>query len=314
MALIVTGTIGIDTVHAPTGAAEEVLGGSASYFAAAASFLTPEKVRLVAVAGDDLPEEHHRTLKGFPNLCTDGLEIRTGSKTFRWGGRYHENMNVRDTLFTELGVLEEDPPTPPEAYADSKYVFLANTHPAVQLALLDRFPNRELAVCDTMDLWINTARDELIELFTKVDGVVMNDQEAAQLTEADNALTAGRRILKMGPRFTVIKKGEHGALLVHRDGVAALPAYPTESVVDPTGAGDSFAGGLMGHVAHIHAKRGGDGAPAAGAFETVRHGLALGTVLASFTIESFSLNRLRNLTRKEIDERCDAFRKIVNIE
>jgi len=314
MPLIVTGTIGIDTVHAPTGAAEEVLGGSAAYFAAAASFLTPEKVRLVAAAGDDFPDDHHATLKSFPNLCLDGLEVRPGSKTFRWGGKYHENMNHRDTLFTELGVLEEEPPAPPEAYADSKYVFLANTHPAVQLGLLDRFPNRELAVCDTMDLWINTARDELLELFGKVDGVVMNDQEAEQLTEAANALTAGRKILEMGPRFVVVKKGEHGALLVHRDGVAALPAYPTESVVDPTGAGDAFAGGLMGHVAHIHATRGGNGGPAAGAFETVRHGLALGTVLASFTIESFSLDRLRTLQRTEIDDRCAAFRTIVNID
>jgi hypothetical protein len=314
MPLIVTGTIGIDTVHAPTGEAKEVLGGSASYFAAAASFLTPEKVRLVAAAGDDLPAGHHSALKSFPNLCLDGLEIRKGSKTFRWGGKYHENMNHRDTLFTELGVLEEAPPGVPGAYADSKYVFLANTHPAVQLGLIEQFPGRELAVCDTMDLWINTARDELIELLGKVDGVVLNDQEAAQLTEESNALTAGRKILEMGPTFAVIKKGEHGALLVHRDGVGALPAYPTETVVDPTGAGDSFAGGLMGHVAHIHATRGGNGGPPAAAFETVRHGLALGTVLASFTIESFSLDRLRTLTRAEIDDRCGAFRKIVNID
>ena len=191
MPLIVTGTIGIDTIHAPTGEAAEVLGGSAAYFAAAASFHAPQKVRLVAAVGDDFGDEHHATLSHFDNLCTDGLEVREGSKTFRWGGKYHEDMNIRDTLFIELGVVSEDPPSPPAHYEDSQIVFLANTHPSVQLKMLDGFPKRALAVADTIDLWIDGARDDLDALLTKIDGLVLNDQEAELLTGASNPLSAG---------------------------------------------------------------------------------------------------------------------------
>ncbi|MFO0828371.1 MAG: PfkB family carbohydrate kinase [Phycisphaerales bacterium] len=303
MSLIVTGTIGIDTVHTPAASAERVLGGSCAYFAAAAGHLT--SVRVVGAVGGDWPELHRSTLAGLRNVDLAGLESRPKSTTFAWGGRYFENMNRRETLFTHLGVLEEAPPKVPTSYRDSRYVFLANTHPAVQLDLLRQFPQRKMAVADTMDLWINIARDDLLKLFQELDGVVVNDQEAMQLTERANAISAAREMLKLGPAFVVVKKGEHGAILVHRHGTATIPAFPADEahVVDPTGAGDSFAGGMMGWIAG----HGGDD------FRSIQTGLAWGTVLASFTIESFSLDRLARLDRSQLDERMNAFRAAARI-
>lgn len=298
MSLVVTGSIGIDTVHAPTGSRERVPGGSAAYFAAAASRLAP--VRLVAAVGGDWPDEHRAVLESLDGVALDGLEHRPDSSTFAWGGRYHENMNERETLFTELGVLDEPGPAVPEGFRDSRFVFLANTHPAEQLRLLGEFPDRTVAVCDTMDLWINIAHTELLSLLKQVDGVVLNDQEAEQLVEVRNPISAGRKILELGPSFVVVKKGEHGCVLVHEEGVATLPAFPAdhERVVDPTGAGDTFAAGLMGHLAREgRADR-----------RTIQDGLAWGTVLASFTIESFSLDGLLGLDETRIAERMAAFR------
>lgn len=297
MSLIVTGTIGIDTVSTPAGHAEHILGGSCTYFAAAASFYTP--VRLVAAVGDDFPPEFMGALGRFRGVDLAGLEVRRGSKTFAWGGKYHADMNSRDTLFTELGVVAEAPPRVPAAFADSRFVFVANTHPAVQAGMIDQLPNRVLTVADTMDLWINTAKSELLVLLRKVDGLVLNYDEAELLTGHTNPVSAGRHILEMGPRFVVVKKGEHGALLIHRDGIAALPAFPTEKVVDPTGCGDSFAGGMMGSLAAAGPKSAADAA----SFATIRKALVHGTVIASFTIEAFSLERLKTLARAEIDAR-----------
>ncbi len=307
MPLIVTGSIGIDTVHTPNGSAEAVLGGSAVYFSASASFYT--KVRMVAAVGGDFHDGHWTTLSRFPDVCVQGVDVRDGSKTFAWGGKYLDDMNVRETLFTELGVLAEHPPTAPDEYRDSKYIFLANTHPAVQRELLENFPDRTIAVADTMNLWIDTARDDLVALLKDIDGLVLNDEEARLLTGKRNPITAGRKILDMGPTFAVIKKGEHGCVMVHRDGVAALPAFPTETVYDPTGAGDSFAGGMMGHVARTHQAEhfGGEGVT----FEMLQEGLTHGTIIASFTIESFSLDRLATLTTDEIDERTKQFTRVV---
>lgn len=310
MPLIVTGTIGIDTIETPFGKAEQVLGGSCTYFAAAASFFAP--VRMVAAVGGDFDEHTRSTLARFPNVCVQGLETRNGSKTFAWGGKYLDNWNTRETIFTELGVLAEAPPLTPEEYRDSKYVFLANSHPAVQRDLLNGFPNRAIAVADTMDLWIDTAKDELLTLLGEVDGVVLNDQEAAQLTGHQNPLTAGKAILELGPTFAVIKKGEHGCLLVHKDGKAALPAYPTETVNDPTGAGDSFGGGMMGHIAKTHGEQHFGDEPVT--FDMIRQGLAFGTIIASFTVEAFSLERLAALTESELNARMDEFRSMVNTD
>lgn len=313
MTLIVTGSIGIDTVHTPFGKAERVLGGSCTYFAAAASFYGP--VRMVAAVGGDFTDEHHGALKRFPNVCVQGLEVRPGSKTFAWGGRYLDNMNDRETLFTELGVLAEDPPTPPEAYRDSRYVFLANTHPAVQRELLEHFPDRALAVADTMNLWIDTARDDLLALLAEVDGLLLNDEEARLLVEERNPITAAKRILDLGPTFAVVKKGEHGCVMAHREGLAALPAYPLEQVVDPTGAGDSFAGGMMGAIASGAASESGQPPTRqeALALETLQRSLAHGAVVASFTVESFSLDRLAAIDRGAIDDRLARFSQVVRV-
>lgn len=307
MPLIVTGTIGIDTVYTPSDHREKVLGGSCTYFSAAASFYGP--VRMVAAVGDDFPQAFRETLGRFKQIDTAGLEVRKGSKTFAWGGKYFDSMNRRETLFTELGVVGERPPQVPAAFADSQFVFLANSHPGVQMGMLERLPKRKLAVADTMDLWINIARDELNLLLTKIDGLVLNYDEAELLTGKANTVSAARHILTMGPKFVVVKKGEHGCILCHRDGIAALPAYPTETVIDPTGAGDSFAGGMMGHIAYEMKV----GKNAAVSFKTIREALAHGTVVASFTIESFSLERLAKLTRAELDKRYQEFVGMVRV-
>lgn len=300
MSLIVTGSIGIDSVEAPTGKADNVLGGSAIYFAAAASFFTP--VRLVAAVGEDFPDEHLETFRRF-DIDLEGLEKRSGSKTFRWSGKYHENMNVRDTLAVDLNVLAEDLPPVPESYRDSEFVFLANTDPGSQLALLNQFPGRKLAVADTMDLWISTQRDKLVELLAHVDGLVLNNDEAEQMTNESNLIVAAEKICDMGPRFVVVKKGEHGALIEHGGAKVVLPAFPAKQVVDPTGAGDSFAGGMMGYLASVNDT----------SLPAVRRAMAYGTIVASFNIESFSLDRLKQISRADIDERFEAYRSMLEI-
>jgi sugar/nucleoside kinase (ribokinase family) len=310
MSLIVTGTIGIDTVYTPSGEhREEVLGGSAAYFAAAASFYGP--VRLVAAVGDDFPKAHRDTIARFPNIDAGGIDTRAGSKTFRWGGKYLDNMDHRESLFTELGVLAEAPPTVPAGFRDAKYCFLANSHPAVQMDLLAQLTGPAgtgpaLVVADTMDLWINIAKDDLTKLLRKVHGLVLNYDEAELFTGTKNPVTAARKILEHGPRFVVVKKGEHGAILVHADGVAALPAFPAEVVKDPTGAGDTFAGGMMGFLAQSDPADAGD-------YDTLRRAMAHGTIVASFTIETFSLDRLSELTRAQIGQRYDEYAAMTHL-
>jgi len=308
MPLIVTGTIGIDTVYTPDhGHRENVLGGSCTYFAAAASFYC-QPIRIVAAVGEDFPDELRQTMEKFNGVDHSGLEVRKGSKTFRWGGKYMENMDQRETLYTDLGVVAEEPPVVPEQFRDSKYVFLANTHPSVQLGLLEQLPERKLAVADTMDLWIDTAKPELMQLCEKIDGLVLNFDEAEQLTGKRNPVTAARHILEMGPKFVVIKKGEHGCIIVHDDGIAALPAFPTEDVVDPTGAGDSFAGGMMGSLA-----REGDTGVDPTSFDAIHRAVAHGTIVASYNIESFSLERLASLTNHDLDVRFDEFSRMTRV-
>ncbi|MSR18100.1 MAG: sugar kinase [Phycisphaerales bacterium] len=300
MRLAVTGTIGIDTVYTPRDRREGAPGGSAAYFSAAASFMAP--VRLVAVVGDDWPAEHRAALAGFAGVDLAGLEVRPGARTFAWGGKYADDPNVRETMFTQVGVLEERPPVVPHDFRDSELVFLANTHPAVQLGFIDQFPSRKLVVADTMNLWIQTAHSELMDLLKRVDGVILNDSEAAMITGSKNPVTAGRGILEHGPSFAIVKKGEHGAVLIHRDGLAVIPAFPADEsqVIDPTGAGDAFAGGVMGALA----KSGRTDMAA------VQDGMAWGTVLASFTIEAFGLERLQALQKSELLQRHARMRDI----
>jgi cytidine kinase len=300
MSLIVTGSIGIDTIDAPTGKAENVLGGSCIYFAAAASFFTP--VRIVGAVGEDFPDAFLDTFRHF-HIDLAGLERRGGSKTFRWHGRYHQDMNVRDTLAVQLNVLADRLPPVPSAYRDSRFVFLANTHPAGQIELRRQFPGATLVVADTMDLWINNEKPTLLDLLRQVHGLVLNYEESFQLTGKTNIVRACEEVLKLGPKFVVVKKGEHGAFLMHEGGRVALPAFAARDVVDPTGAGDTFAGGMMGHLA----------ATGDLSLSGVRRAMAYGTLVASFNIESFSLDRLKQITRADIDQRLAAYCRMLSI-
>ncbi len=296
MSLLVTGSIGIDTVETPAGKREDILGGSSIYFAYAASFFTP--VRLVGVVGEDCPKGFFDIFNG-RDVDTTGLETRKGSKTFRWHGSYMKDLNEAVTVEVDLNVLAERAPKIPQQFLDSKYVFLANTHPVLQQEMARNLKSAKLIVADTMNLWITTQHEELIKLLKLVHGLVLNDGEARLLTGEKNLVAAARQVLKMGPKFVVIKKGEHGSLLCTADrGEFVLPAYPTDKVVDPTGAGDSFAGGMMGYLS------------TQGTFSaaTIKRALAFGTVVASFTIADFSLDGLRAATRDQIDDRWHDFK------
>jgi len=301
MSLLVTGSIGIDTVETPHGKVQDVLGGSAVYFSLAASMFGP--VRLVGVVGEDFPDRYFEVFKGRP-IDLAGLEARAGSKTFRWHGRYQGDMNSAESIKTDLNVLGEAGPKIPPSFADSRYVFLANTHPALQRELLAKLKSPALVVADTMNLWIETTRDELVKTLGKVHGVVLNDGEARLLTGKTQLMEAGREVLKLGPQFVVIKKGEHGAVLVTRDDSCVLPAYPTAHVIDPTGAGDSFAGGMLGYLAATGKH---DGA-------SLRSAIARGTVTASFTIEGFSYTGLIAASRGLIDQRLTELRSMVHFD
>jgi sugar/nucleoside kinase (ribokinase family) len=246
MPLLVTGSIGLDTVETPHGRADDVIGGSSVYFSLAAALFC--NVRLVGVVGEDFDRRLLRTLEQ-KGVDTRGVEFRAGSRTFRWHGRYDLSMNERETVGVELNVLTEAPARIPDVYRDSEFVFLANTHPAAQADFARSLPDARLIVCDTMDLWIETEREALADALRHVHGLVLNDGEARLLAGRTNLVTAGRAILDLGPRFVVIKKGEHGSLLVSRDDLFMLPAYPTERTVDPTGCGDTFAGAMMGYLA-----------------------------------------------------------------
>jgi len=297
MSLVVTGSIGIDTVETPFGKRDEVIGGSAIYFSYAASFFTP--VRLVGVVGEDCPKQFFDVFEG-REVDISGLEVRRGSKTFRWHGSYVKDMNEAVTVEVDLNVLAEQAPKVPAEYCDSRYVFLANTHPVLQQEMAANFPHARLLVADTMNLWIQTERAELCKLLGKIHGLVLNDGEARLLTDKKNLIEAARDVLKMGPKFVVIKKGEHGCLMCTETDTFVLPAYPSDRVVDPTGAGDSFAGGMMGYLA----TQNGSTSPA-----TIKRALAFGTVVASFTISDFSLGGLQGISREQIDQRWLEFKQ-----
>ena len=299
MPLLVTGSIGIDTVETPFGKRDDIIGGSAIYFAYAASFFAP--VRLVGVVGEDAPRSLFHVFDG-RDVDTAGLEVRTGSKTFRWHGSYVKDLNEAVTVEVDLNVLAERAPKLPDSFLDSKYVFLANTHPVLQQEMLGRLKSPKLVVADTMNLWIQTQRDELCKLLKHIHGLVLNDGEARLLTEKKNLIEAARDVLKMGPKFVVIKTGEHGCLMVSDRDTFVLPAFPADQVIDPTGAGDSFAGGMMGYLA------------TQGTFSsaTVKRALAFGTIVASYTIADFSLGGLQNADRDQIDDRWHAFKQAMS--
>ncbi len=298
MSLLVVGSVAFDSIETPYGTVDEALGGSASFFACAASYFT--RPRLVGAVGEDFPEDHRRLLTTC-NIDTSGLVTLKG-KTFRWKGRYHQDMNTRDTLEVHLNVFGEFNPVLPEHFRDSTHVFLANGSPVLQAGVLDQVTGPRLVLADTMDLWITNQRRELLQLLPRLDGLLLNDSEARQLTGEDNMVRAGHAVRKLGPKFVVLKKGEHGAMLFSEDGIFVVPAYPSAQVVDPTGAGDSFAGGILGYLDA-------DYSPPPG---RLRRGMAYGTVVASLTVEGFGLDRLKNTQRREIDHRLEDYRRMMS--
>lgn len=301
MSLLVTGSIAIDSVETPHGRVEGVLGGSSIYFSLAASLFS--EVRLVGAVGEDFDMKMLAPLQS-KNIDTRGVEVRKGSKTFRWTGKYAGSMNEAETLGVELNVLAERGAAIPPEFKDTSFVFLANTHPLLQRDVARLFPNAALIVADTMDLWINTEPDELRRTLAAVHGLVLNENEARLLTKLDNLVVAGLEILKMGPRFVVIKKGEHGSLLVSHDDLFVLPAYPTQKTIDPTGCGDTFAGAMMGYLA-----ANGSHDP-----KTLRSAMARGSVVSSFVIESFSIEALAQVTESDVERRLDKLKRIARFD
>ncbi len=298
--LLMVGSVAYDSVETPHGKVDHALGGAATYAAVAASFFAPS--RIVGVVGDDFDQEHVRFL-GQRGIDLQGLQHADG-RTFHWAGVYEQDMNVRTTLLTELNVFERFDPVLPESYRASEYLLLANIHPSLQLKVLAQAVSPKFVALDTMNLWIDIARDDLDEAVSKVNLLLLNDEEARMLADDTNLFRAADKLLARGPRVLIIKKGEHGAMMVTGDGLFVLPAYPVATVKDPTGCGDCFAGGFLGWLAACDSTDD----PA------LRAAMAHGTVVASFNVEDFSLDRLRTLTRQEIDRRYQEFRHLTAIE
>jgi len=289
--VLIVGSVAYDSVRTPFGEMNEVLGGAASYASVSASFFAP--VRLVAVVGDDFSERHVAQL-GARNIDLAGLQ-RARGKTFRWSGYYEYDFSQAHTTDTQLNVFQDFRPELPPGYPESPYVFLANIDPALQLSVLDQMRHPKLVVCDTMNFWIENAREKLLEVLARCDVALVNDAEARQLCQEGSLIAAGRKILDLGPGAVIIKKGEHGAVMMSRDSYFTAPGYPLEEIRDPTGAGDTFAGGLVGYLARC-GEIGED---------ALRRAIIAGSVMASFTVEDFSLNRLFNLSADEVAERYD---------
>ncbi len=310
MSLLTVGTVAFDDIQTPFGHAERVVGGAATYIALAASYFT-RPVQLVSVIGDDFPEETLAQLRA-RGVDLEGLQVKEGEESFFWAGRYSENMNHRDTLETRLNVLADFDPVLPESFRRPDYVMLGNLTPAVQMRVLDQLEKKpRLVAMDTMNFWMDTAMDELREVIARVDVLTINDEEARQLSGEHSLVKAARKIHEMGPDQIVIKKGEHGALLfqrhddaLHGSHIFFAPALPLAEVFDPTGAGDTFAGGFMGYLAST-----GDLS-----FENLKRAVIYGSAMASFCVEKFSIDRLLELTPEEIRERVQRFVQLVNFD
>jgi len=301
VSLLVVGSVAFDAVESPYGKVDRMVGGAATYFAVAASFFAP--VSIVGIVGDDWTEKDEAIFRG-RHIDTDGLE-RAAGKTFVWAGRYSENLNERVTLATELNVFAEFKPRLPEKYRGSKYVFLANIAPDLQRSVLHQVKGRpKLAALDTMNYWIERTNAELRETLRHVDILMINDSETRELSNEHNLLRAAKHIFKMGPKTLVVKRGEHGAMMVDKNGVFCVPAFPLEEPHDPTGAGDSFAGGFMGYLAGAGQKS--DAA--------LRRAMVYGSVMGSFTVEKFGLDRLRTLKRSDIHARARHFLKLTQFK
>jgi len=293
MNVLVVGTVAFDSIETPLGSAERILGGSASYFALAASFFT--SVRMVGVIGQDFPDEYLRLFTQ-RSIDLEGVKREKGD-SFHWRGRYHEDINVRDTLELHLNVLAGFVPDLPERYRDAEYVFLGNIDPVMQLEVLNQIHRLKLEVCDTMDHWIQGSGEELRKVLKRIEMLVINDSEARLLSGQNNIVRAARAILKMGPQVVLIKRGEYGVLQFSDSSIFATPAYPLEEVFDPTGAGDSFAGGFMGQLARSsdHSQKG------------IRRAIVYCSVVASFTVEDFGVKRLTHVSLQDIEQRYQSF-------
>jgi sugar/nucleoside kinase (ribokinase family) len=303
MSLVVVGTVAFDAIETPFGKTDKIIGGAATYSGISAAYFT-KGIKLVSVIGDDFPRE---MLDKFNELgiSTEGLQVKEGRKTFFWSGRYHVDMNTRDTLDTQLNVLLDFDPEIPASYQDCEFLMLSNLMPQLQKKVIERIKKRpKLVVLDTMNFWMETQWDNLMEVIRFVDVLTINDAEARQLTGEYSLVKAAQKILSMGPRYLIIKKGEHGALLFNKDQVFFAPALPLEDVFDPTGAGDTFAGGFIGYLAQTRDI----------SFDNMKRGIIYGSAMASFCVEKFGIERLVSLTQREIDERVHQFIDLVQFD
>ena len=300
MSILVVGSIGFDTIKTPFGEVKDIVGGSATYFSLSAAQFTD--VNLVAVVGKDFTDKHLEVFKG-TRVNTDGLEHADGA-TFRWGGEYSINLNSRETLFTELNVFESFEPKLPAAYKKADIVFLGNMHPSLQMSVLDQVESKRLVGMDSMNLWIDITPNELRDVLKRVDILKIDDGEARQLADEFNLRKAAKKILAMGPKMLIATRGSHGVMLFSDEGIFAAPAFPLDEEADPTGAGDSFAGGFFGHLA------------ATGKHDeaTLRQAIVYGSVMGSFSVEDFGTKRMERLTNSEIQERYRAFRRLTHFE
>jgi sugar/nucleoside kinase (ribokinase family) len=303
MSLLTVGTVAFDCIETPLGKADRIVGGAATYITLAASYLTP-KVSLVSVIGGDFPQEMLDDLKN-RNIDLAGLQIKKNEKSFFWAGKYRNNMNERDTLDTQLNVLADFVPTVPELYKSSKFLMLGNLQPEVQLKVIEQMSERpKFIALDTMNFWINNTPEALTQVLKKIDALIINDEEARDMSGEYSLLKASKVLLKMGPSIIVIKKGEHGAFLFTENHTFYAPALPLAEVFDPTGAGDTFAGGFMGYIARTEDL----------SFENLKRALIYGSAMASFCVEKFGVERLRELTHQEIDKRISDFVNLVHFE
>ena len=303
--LLIVGSIAFDEIETPFGKTGKILGGAATFIGLAASQFRAES-GIVSVVGEDLPQEYLDLLSD-RGMDISGVEVVKGGKTFYWKGKYHNDLNSRDTLITELNTLGEFNPIVPENFKDADVVMLGNLHPNIQLSVMDQMKERpKLTILDTMNFWMNNTRDELMQIISRIDVITINDEEARQLTEEYSLVKAAAKIQEMGPKYVVFKKGEHGALLFHEENVFFAPALPLEEVFDPTGAGDTFAGGFAGYVTEARNV----------SFESLKNGIIQGSNLASFCVERFGTERMLDLKKQEVNQRLQQFKELTqfNIE
>ena len=299
MSLIIIGTVAFDAIETPFGKTDKIVGGAATYASLAASYFY-DKVKIVAVVGDDFHKEDIDTFNTH-GIDTEGLQIKEGEKSFFWSGKYHNDMNSRDTLVTELNVLADFDPIIPENYQDCEYLMLGNLTPVIQRTVIERLKNKpKLIVLDTMNFWMDIMMDDLLETIKLVDVLTINDEEARQLSGEYSLVKAAKKILEMGPKYLIIKKGEHGALLFHEDKIFSAPALPLAEVFDPTGAGDTFAGGFIGYLAKVGTVN----------FNNMKNAIIYGSALASFCVEKFGTEKILNLTDEEVAARIQEFVKL----